>query len=379
MTRWARWGGVATAALVTVIVVTAVRARMAQAESAEVESLIAQGNELRRQGQPDRALPLFQKAYAIARTPRTEGQLGLAELAAGEPVEAEQHLTEALESPEHPWIAKNREALEKTLALAKAAIGEVSIDGGPAGATVVVNGRVAGELPQRAPIRVAPGRIELEVKAPGYETAMRTLHVAHGEHQKLTIALEKLPPVAGGGGIVRPPGGAGSSGGERAGGPGGGGAGGGGLGGGGGSGGGGTGGGDTGVSSATGLRTAAWVTAGGAVVGLGTGIALQLAASSKNSDFNASCYLDGNTPVPRPNMPSVTAGQCTNLHNSWSSDKTWSVVGYAAGAALAVTSGVLFWLSRPEPPANGAPAPGTTHTFVQCAPGLGVVFCRGQF
>jgi hypothetical protein len=55
----------------------------ARADAAEVEALIAKGNELRRAGTPGPALPYFQKAYELARTPRTAGQLGLAELAAG--------------------------------------------------------------------------------------------------------------------------------------------------------------------------------------------------------------------------------------------------------------------------------------------------------
>ena len=57
-----------------------------RADAAEVEALIAKGNELRRAGTPGPALPYFQKAYELARTPRTAGQLGLAELAAGYPV-----------------------------------------------------------------------------------------------------------------------------------------------------------------------------------------------------------------------------------------------------------------------------------------------------
>ena len=138
------------------------------AESEEVEALIAQGNELRSQAQPDRALPLFQRAFALSHTPRTEGQLGLAEMAAGHPIEAEEHLAAALASREHPWVARNRSGLESTFRLARANIGEVAIEGGPPGATVFVNGRRAGALPIAAPIRIAAGRVEIEVSAPGY-------------------------------------------------------------------------------------------------------------------------------------------------------------------------------------------------------------------
>src|SRR5262245_56466396 len=84
---------------------------LARADAAEVEALIAKGNELRRAGTPGPALPYFQKAYEIARTPRTTGQLGLAELAAGYPVEAADHLATALQSPNDPSIVKYRQML----------------------------------------------------------------------------------------------------------------------------------------------------------------------------------------------------------------------------------------------------------------------------
>src|SRR3954469_2793140 len=77
-----------------------------QTDAAEVEALIAKGNELRRAGTPGPALPYFRRAYELARTPRTTGQLGLAELAAGYPVEAQEHLATSLESPNDPGIVK---------------------------------------------------------------------------------------------------------------------------------------------------------------------------------------------------------------------------------------------------------------------------------
>src|SRR6185369_14802272 len=99
----------------------------ARADAAEVEALIAKGNELRRAGTPGPALPYFQKAYELARTPRTVGQLGLAELAAGYPVEAAEHLAAALQSPNDPSIIKYRRMLTDALAIARSQIGEITI------------------------------------------------------------------------------------------------------------------------------------------------------------------------------------------------------------------------------------------------------------
>ena len=85
-----------------------VAARPARAgDSAEAEALIRQGVELRAQKKDERALPLFEKAYQVSRSPRTAGQLGLVEMALGYFVDAEKYLGEAVASPDHPWVAKN--------------------------------------------------------------------------------------------------------------------------------------------------------------------------------------------------------------------------------------------------------------------------------
>src|SRR5580765_2671437 len=106
---------------------------LARADAAEVEALIAKGNELRRAGTPGPALPYFQKAFELARTARTAGQLGLAELAAGYPVEAEEHLTAALQTPNDPSIVKYRKMLTDALAIARSQIGQLAVEGSPTG------------------------------------------------------------------------------------------------------------------------------------------------------------------------------------------------------------------------------------------------------
>jgi hypothetical protein len=109
--------------VVSLAVAISSESRPARADAAEVEALIARGNELRRAGTPGPALPYFQKAYELARTPRTIGQLGLGELAAGYPVEAAEHLAAALQSPDDPSIVKYRKVLMDALTAARAQIG----------------------------------------------------------------------------------------------------------------------------------------------------------------------------------------------------------------------------------------------------------------
>ena len=173
-----------------------------RADAAEVEALIAKGNELRRAGTPGPALPYFQKAYELARTPRTAGQLGLAELAAGYPVDAEEHLASALQTPDDPSIAKFRKMLTDALTIARSQIGELSVRGNPAGAEVIVDGRTIGVLPLSAPVKLAAHSVEVVVHAPGYEQHREMVPIVGAQRHALTVNLEKIEKPAEGSTIV---------------------------------------------------------------------------------------------------------------------------------------------------------------------------------
>jgi hypothetical protein len=178
-------------ALATVLVIFGGGRAAKGADSEEAETLIRQGLELRQQNRDERALPFFQKAYDLVQTPRTAGQLGFAEMAVGYWLDAEQHLSTALESPDHPWVAKNLTTLKQALARIRTNIGEIVVDGPPPGATIAVNRHPAGTFPLPSPIRVAKGKVDIEVSASGYLTATRSLHITGSERQQVTVSLEK--------------------------------------------------------------------------------------------------------------------------------------------------------------------------------------------
>jgi hypothetical protein len=324
----------------------------ARADAAEVEALIAKGNELRRAGTPGPALPYFQKAYELARTPRTTGQLGLAELAAGYPVEAEAHLSMALQTPDDPSIVKYQQILADALTLARHQIGELSIEGSPAGADVIVNGRSVGALPLPIAIKLPARNAEIIVRASGYSERHEMMPIAGGQRHSLTVRLlpiakpvEPEPTV-----VVAPPAPPAAAPPvpapaapaptvveARAAAP---------------------------TASGSGMRTAAWVTGGGAVVALGGGVALHFAARTNSARFNASCATQ-----PHP----LETESCRDTNDAWQFDKLFSLVGYAAGGALAVTSAVLFWTSRP------APSHASAQAHFRCAPTPTGVGCAGVF
>ena len=329
----------------------------ARADAAEVEALIAKGNELRRAGTPGPALPYFQKAYELARTPRTAGQLGLAELAAGYPVDAAEHLTTALQTPDDPSIVKYRKMLKDALAIARSQIGELAVEGSPAGAEILVDARAIGVLPLAAPAKLAAREVEVVVRAPGYAPHKQLVLITGGQRHALTVNLEKIEEPAEATPVVTPTASAPSvpaaapttsapvvieqhaDGGSSS-------------------------------SSSSGLRTAAWIAGGGAVVAVGGGIALNLASRSSSSDFDGSCV----------NMNGIHAAgsmlkqsECEDRYNAWQSDRRWSIAGYVTGAALAVTSGFLFWASRPTSPVT------TAHAHVACTPTPNGITCEGLF
>jgi hypothetical protein len=158
----------------------------------DAESLIRQGNELRRAGQNDKALPLFQRAYEISATPRTAGQLGLAEFATERFVEADSHLVEGLRGHNDPWVTKYRGTLEQALATIRSRVAHIEISGGPEGADVTVNGRMVGRLPRTPTVAVNPGRVEIRVSFAEHEPLREVRELLPGTYEKVDIQLRRI-------------------------------------------------------------------------------------------------------------------------------------------------------------------------------------------
>jgi hypothetical protein len=159
------------------------------AEPIAVEDLIRQGVKLRHEGRDIAALPLFQRAYDLEPSPRTAAQLGMVELTLGYFLAAERHLMEALASPRHPWVYRNRAQIELTLREARASIATLEIVGTPAGAEVTVNGKAAGTLPLLQSVRVPEGVVQVTVRAPGFDEKSTSVKIAGGKNEKLTVTL----------------------------------------------------------------------------------------------------------------------------------------------------------------------------------------------
>jgi hypothetical protein len=338
--RRRRGAGFKAALALFALLASASRARAATEEAEQAEQLIREGVQLRGQDQTARALPLFEKAYRISRTPRTAGQLGLCELELGNYAEAELYLAEALASPNHPWIAKNRTTLKRQLDVARANVGELSLTVSPATAEVLLDNKPADKVVAGVPLHLRKGPVVVEIRAPGYQPVQATINIVGGKREERSYALvpDSPPPVV-------PVAETGSS-----------------------------------VTLAAGAvpaetsesdprRIAAWATGSGALLALALGTVEAFNAASKRDDFNNHTSLvDG---MARPDCTTVSlAPQCKPLKDAYDHALTVSVVGFVAAGALAAASSVLFVLSSSGHLSNteragGAPA-------FACVPDLGV-------
>src|SRR5437868_6723538 len=174
-------------ALATLVCLAAAAAPAAAAGPDDAEALIKQGNDLRRSGDDQGALPLLARAYQAQPGPRTAVQLGLVEEALGRWGDADEHLTIGLRAGGDAWIARNRKTIEAALRVVKPHVGRIEITGEPAGAEVLVGGRRVGTVPLAAPVRVSEGSIDVELRAPGYRHGFRTLTVRGGQYQPVVI------------------------------------------------------------------------------------------------------------------------------------------------------------------------------------------------
>jgi len=302
----------------------------AQAATAadQAEALIRQGVQLRSQDQTARALPLFEKAYALSPTPRPAAQLGLCEMELGHYAEAERHLSEALLVPENPWIAKNKTVLQHQLESVRANVCELALTVSPTGADVTLNGKLLEQDQLGAAIRLSKGPVEVVVRAPGYAPAHETLTIAGGKREVRTFALAPVtsraavasappappsvapvapPPAAPGASILEP------APADRPG-------------------------------RTHNKRVAAWITAGAAAGALVLGTVEAFNAASKRDAFNDHTTMYGGVPVQDCGTSNLSPA-CRPLKDAYDQALTLSVVGFVAAGALAATSSVLFVLS----------------------------------
>ena len=158
------------------------------------EALIHHGVELRKQGQNAEALAEFQRADASHPSPRAKAQIALAQQALGRWVDAETELVAVLADESDPWIARNRQPLEDALATIRDHLGTLEIETNVDGATVIVNGAVAGTSPLPGAVRLVSGTARIEVQARGFGPMKREIDVP--PHSVVKAAIMVMPAAS---------------------------------------------------------------------------------------------------------------------------------------------------------------------------------------
>jgi len=323
----------------------------ALAQNADQE--IRRGLELRRQGRDDEALEVFRRVWETSPSPRARAQMGFAEQALGRWSEADLHVREAAVSGSDPWVSRNRAALDASLAVIDQHMGRLDVRGGPAGATVLVEGRAVGTLPLTEPLRLVAGNVTLTLRADGYAETSRSVSIPARGLARETIelsasrpAVEPAPAPAQAPAAVAPSAPAPSAPAPstpppavvdpRV---------------------------EQPASSST-QQTVGWImvgTGGAAILG---GLVAQVIREGRISEFNAN-------PMCREFQGNVFGGaSCTNLHAGADTAQTAAIVSFAAGGALAAVGAILVLT---------APSRNSPRSAWSCEPTLGGASCRFRF
>jgi hypothetical protein len=285
----------------------AMRAQAMAGPQEDADALATQGVELRRNGDDRAALPLFRKAHQLSPTPRSAVQLGLVEHALGQWADAEEHLATGLKATRDPWIRKNRAAIEESLRTVKTHIGSLEVTGEPVGADVLVNGRRVGQLPLPGPLRVSAGSVDVELNAPGYTRAFRSVTVSAGQYQ--TVVLRPVAEV-----VQRhpdfppppPP--------------------------------------PPAEHPSNWHRWAAVGAFAGAAVAAGAGVFGIVRYNDRVGTFNKTC--DEGSPGALSKATHLPDAGCASLQSEYQGARTLSIIGFSVAGALAAT-GVVFLVTTP--------------------------------
>lgn len=178
-------------------------------ESAEVEAILKRGIQLRREGQDEAALAVFQEAEAQApNSVRVLLHVATAAQAASKWLLADEYLKKADTHSNDPYYIRYRAEIEEVRTTTAQRVGHFRAVGEPSGAEVILNGQVIGTLPMENSKTVEAGTYVLEVAKPGYYRLRRPISVPGGVLTRETVELNEGTSgtdAAGGGGVADEP------------------------------------------------------------------------------------------------------------------------------------------------------------------------------
>ena len=183
------------ATAVALIIVAHLNPALARADDADPDILIMRGLDLRRAGRSADALALFRRAYEVAPSPRTLGQMGLVESSLQLGPTPRRTSVAALATPNDAWVHRNRQFLDQARDRTKEHMGELVITG-PPGTKVSLGEKAIGSLPLAAPVRLVEGEITINATSDGYKPFSLDLSIKGGARAAVSIVLERIDLAA---------------------------------------------------------------------------------------------------------------------------------------------------------------------------------------
>lgn len=181
-TAWTAWW------LAALLASSRASAQEAASAPGELEALISQANELRRNGRDEDAVALLRRAATLDQSPRTLAQLALGEQSIGRWPRSEALFVRALTAQNDPWIERHRATLEAALAAARAHLATVDVVGGDPAAELWIDGESLGALRDHRQLRVAAGSVRIEHRPAARPAAIRVIELGAGAHERVYFA-----------------------------------------------------------------------------------------------------------------------------------------------------------------------------------------------
>lgn len=180
------------------------------AKDDSARALFEQGVALLGESRFDEALARFVASYRLERQPVVLLNIGMCQKVLGDLLAAHETLSRYLDEADATAHRELIDSARQALAELEAATGTLALQVDPPEAEVLVDGESIGRASATAPLRLLPGRHDVEARAEGRTAYRQTVEVGAGEAVRLIARLlpaGEEPPVA-----VAPPPEAGPSG-----------------------------------------------------------------------------------------------------------------------------------------------------------------------
>lgn len=144
----------------------------------------------------DAALAEFDLAYAKSPHFAVLYNIGLCQVALGQPLPAVEALSRYLSEGAAEVPAERRSQVEAQIAALQARFAELSVTADRPGTAVVVDGREIGRTPLEKPVRLPAGLHEVSATIDGLPTASRRIELGERERRTIDFAFAPAPAAS---------------------------------------------------------------------------------------------------------------------------------------------------------------------------------------